>query len=576
MMDTFLGFTLTLIVAAILALALKRINVSPVAGYIIAGLIIGPGLKLVDANSEFVVIASNIGIALIFFEIGLTAKLGFLRRHGHEILMIALIELFLNALLVTIFGISLGLPLITIMVLGLMALDTSSPIVFKLATSANKLSKQALVQILGVSTIEDLILMTGIALIPAFARLGQLQIEEAFLSISFVVIAALVTIVVTIQVLPKVFSFINKDDDQEVTVLMLLVVAIGFGILGGYMGISFALGSFIAGLAASLIDIPSEAVKRIVSLRDLFAMIFFISIGLGMPGIESGSALAYALIIAAGIIILKFFAFSSAAWLSGNRLTEALRWGFYMLPISEFAMIVAREGYKYNYINESMFMASALAIVISVLLSSRLVKNDEVYAAKGAALIPLRIRSGVENTAIKVRAFLFERLLAARGGRKLLMGVASKVAIIIVVVAVGSLIIQMLGEAQVLREIVLIAQLGTVITVFLTVLVEIIRLGKEISRITELTQPKKTKDLGRARVVIRNCVYLIIALMIATIVVLSVMTHFRGILPEHIGTATTNLFTFAILFAFISVVFYLAYNRINGMLEALERTVESI
>lgn len=574
-MDALLGFTLSLVAAAAAALVLKRANVSPVAGYIIAGLLIGPVFGVVDPSSEYITIASNIGIALIAFEIGLTAKLGFLRRHAQEIGMTALIEFLAITFLAAAIGVSLGLPIIITVILGLMALDTSTAIAFKLVESTKKLSERSSLQILGVGTVEDIIVMAGISLIPAFAQFGHLQIDSVFYHISFVVVTVLVTLVVSLQILPKVFSFVSKGNDQEITVLLLLATAIGFGWLGNYMGISFSLGAFIAGLVISSIDLPKEVMSRMVSLRDLFAIVFFISVGLAMPRIDSLASLAYAITIAIAVICLKFVSFTSAAWLSGKRLEKAIRMGFYMIPISEFALIVASEGYKYGFIDSNFFMASAFAVIVSVVVASKLVENDENYANKAALLVPPIIRNGVETIAMQTIEFLNGVVLKAKEGQELLISIGSKIAAVIVITSIGALIIQLLNEIPLITEFSLIIQAVVASMVAMITLVEIIRLGSSVHRMAEWALQKRGQEANKILKVFRNLVYILTLLILAVIVILSAATLLRRLFLE-LGAFTANILSFAFIFSLVLIAFYFSYSRVRKMLETLEGTINRI
>ncbi|MEN3057388.1 MAG: cation:proton antiporter [Candidatus Methanosuratincola petrocarbonis] len=574
-MDPLLGFTLSLLIAAAVATLLNRINVSPVAGYIIAGLLIGPVFNAVDPNSEYITIASNIGIALIAFEIGLTAKLGFLRRHGHEIGMTALIEFAVIAFLVAAIGVSIGFPIIVSVILGLMALNTSTAIAFKMVEAGGRLTERSMLRVLSVGTIEDIIVMTGISLIPAFSQLGSLNVENVFYQISFVVITVLVVLIVSLQVMPKIFSFVSKGNEQEITVLLLLATAIGFGWLGNYMGISFSLGAFIAGLVISSVDLPREVMDRMVSLRDLFAILFFISIGLAMPRIESLESVAYAAAIAVAIIGLKFFSFTSAAWLIGRNLEKAIRIGFYMIPISEFALIVANEGYRYGFIDNSFFMASAFAVITSVILASILVKNDEYYAGRAASAVPERIKRSVETFSARVTGFLIGKMFREGEGRRLLLAMGSKIAVIIVITAIGSLLIQILNEIPLFPDFLLVVQAGIATMVGLIVLTEMVRLGHDINKTIEVVLKIKGQEANRALKAFRDAVYLFILLAISSIAILSAAALVRKLFQES-GGVTANILSFTIIISFTLIAFLFSYSRIRKMLEALEGIINRI
>lgn len=574
-MDALLGLTLSLIIAAAIGAVLKRANISPVAGYITAGLLIGPVFKAVDPTAEYITVASNIGIALIAFEIGLTAKLGFLRRHGHEIGMTALIEFVVISFLVAAIGVSLGFPIIVSVILGLMALNTSTAIAFKLVETGKRLSDRSALRVLSVGTIEDIIVMTGISLIPAFAQLGGLNIENVFYQISFVVITVLVALVVSLQVIPKIFSFVSKGNEEEITVLLLLATAIGFGWLGNYLGISFSLGAFIAGLVISSVDLPKEVMDRMISLRDLFAILFFISIGLAMPGIESFENVAFAVAIAVLVIGLKLFSFTSAAWLSGRELEKAIRLGFYMIPISELALIVASEGYRYGFIDHSFFMASAFAVIISVILASILVKDDEHYANRVASAVPKRLRYGVEAFAARMTGFLIGKMMREGEGRRLLISMLIKIAIIVVMTSIGAILLQILNEIPLSQEFVLVAQVGIAGMVGLIVLTETIRLGNDIRATIEAVLRIKGLEASRALKVLRNAVYLLILSTISLILILSAAGVFRRVFQE-LGTTTVNILSFAVILSLVLAVFYCSYGRIRKMLDSLEGIVGRI
>ncbi|MGQ9759293.1 MAG: cation:proton antiporter domain-containing protein, partial [Candidatus Methanomethylicaceae archaeon] len=344
-MDEVSSFAVILLLASISALILRRFKVAPVAAYILAGLMVGPVLGIVDPSSRPVEFLSEIGIALISFQIGLSVKSDLIRHHGPRILFVSFLELIIAVFLTSVFGIVAGLPMGVTFVLIMIAVNSSTIIAFKLLESKGMIGDPLFTLMVGVGTIEDVVVMTGISLIPALATLGRLMIGEGFSIVGNMIAIVLVMLVFGLQLLPKVIRFVMREGDMETLLLIILAVAIGYGVIGGYMGLSFALGSFLAGVIISTIEMPPVAMDRLTSLRDLFLIIFFISIGMSMPPIESPFVLLIGVGLAAMIIMIKVISITFASWIAIG-IGEAFRIGIYMMSISELALIVAREAYK--------------------------------------------------------------------------------------------------------------------------------------------------------------------------------------------------------------------------------------
>ncbi|MEM3434256.1 MAG: cation:proton antiporter [Candidatus Methanomethyliaceae archaeon] len=571
-MDELSSFAAILLLASISALVLRRFKIAPVAAYIIAGLVVGPMLGIVDPSSRYVEFLSEVGIALMSFQIGLSVRADFLKSHGPRMLLISVLELMFVVFFSSVFGIVVGMPMAVTFVLVLIAVNSSTIIAFKLLEGRGMTKSPMFTLIVGLGMGEDITVMVGISLIPALATLGRFMIGEAFSIVGNTIAIVLVMLVFGLQILPKVIRYVMRHGDMETLMLIILAVALGYGILGGYMGLSFALGSFLAGAIVSRMEteLPPVAMERLTSLRDLFAIIFFISIGLSMPYIESPFMILTGLGLAAVIILIKALSITFASWI-GMGMRDAFRIGLYMIPISELALIVAREAYKAGLVDQNIFISSALVVLISVSLASKLVEKDNIIVERAASLVPGAIQGLMDRLTANIRT-LMEKVLVSKECQPILLSLTKKLASMVAVLTLGSIILQ--------NVIVITPDLApfveiVVISVLLAFSFTMILMGRrDVERLIAwyLNSFRGKKSAGS---LIKNSFYLMTFSFLGVVVLLNVTSILRGILSNYWETGVASAMVFLILIVFTMLVIYLLYGKMKGILESMETSLGS-
>ncbi|MEM2880848.1 MAG: cation:proton antiporter [Candidatus Methanomethylicaceae archaeon] len=571
-MDELSSFAAILLLASISALVLRRFKIAPVAAYIIAGLVVGPMLGIVDPSSRYVEFLSEVGIALMSFQIGLSVRADFLKSHGPRMLLISVLELMFVVFFSSVFGIVVGMPMAVTFVLVLIAVNSSTIIAFKLLEGRGMTRSSLFTLIVGLGMGEDITVMVGISLIPALATLGRFMIGEAFSIVGNTIAIVLVMLVFGLQILPKVIRYVMRHGDMETLMLIILAVALGYGILGGYMGLSFALGSFLAGAIVSRMEteLPPVAMERLTSLRDLFAIIFFISIGLSMPYIGSPFTILTGLGLAAVIILIKALSITFAGWI-GMGMRDAFRIGLYMIPISELALIVAREAYKAGLVDQNIFISSALVVLISVSLASRLVEKDNIIVERAASLVPGAIQGLMDRLTANIRTMM-EKVLVSKECQPILLSLSKKLASMVAVLTLGSIILQ--------NVIVITPDLApfveiVVISVLLAFSFTMILMGRrDVERLIAwyLNSFRGKKSAGS---LIKNSFYLMTFSFLGVVVLLNVTSILRGILSNYWETGVASAMVFFILIVFTMLVIYLLYGKMRGILESMETSLGS-
>lgn len=561
-MDEISSFAVILLLASISALLFRRFKVAPISAYIIVGLVVGPVFKIVDPSSRLIQFLSDIGIALISFQIGLGVKSDLILRYGPRVLLSFLLELIFAAFLSSIFGIIAGFPIAVTFVLLLIAVNSSAVVAFKLMEGRGVTDDLLFAIIVVVGTLEDAIVMAGITLIPTLAMLGKLMIGEAFSMLGNMIAIVFGMLVFGREILPKIIRFIIREGDIETLLLVILAVALGYGMIGGYMGLSFALGSFLAGVIVSTTEMPAVVMERLTSLRALFVIIFFISIGMSIPPIGSPLIFLVGSGLAAVIIIIKVISITFASWIAIG-LSEALRIGLYMLPISELGIIVAREAYRVGLVDQNIFVSSALVVIISISVASRLSGKEDLIAKRLTLMLPTPMLVFMEKISSTTSVFL-EKILVSKDCQQILISLGKKLLSTVAVLTLGSIIIQYIPTMELLPGLAFIIEAAVATAILLFSFIMVLKSRRDFERLIAWYTRSFEARTGVAGV-IKNSFYILIFLFLGIMILLNMTSIIRRIIASYFNVGIASFTIFLIISSFIVLMIYIVFEKIRKM-----------
>lgn len=375
----------------------KKIRIPSVTGYIIGGIILGPLTRIIDPNSDLVTMMAKLGILLITFEIGVSMKIDFLRRDALKVGSILIIELIVVIILSYIAGLIINFSWSDIVILALIAVNTSTSMAFKLMeeTGISRTYSNEVKTLFGIATMEDVAAIISLTTLPAL-----LSHRIMFIDIFQIILRIIVVIIAMIGLgLLIVKRFVDKlyMRGEELVLLIGLAIIMLFSWLGEQFGLTDVLGAFIGGLIFAETKIGEEFIVKGRWMRDLFIFMFFSSIGLRFPININAELVVIGVIISMMIVFIKFIAFSFAFWSSGTTLENAIKFGFYMISISEFAVIIADRGVILGVVSKEMLVVSVIVIIFSSILSSILVTYENIITPKFVMMIPKVIRQNLEE-----------------------------------------------------------------------------------------------------------------------------------------------------------------------------------
>ncbi|MDK2876018.1 MAG: monovalent cation:H+ antiporter-2, family [Archaeoglobaceae archaeon] len=306
-------------------------------------------------------------------------------------LIILSFEIFFSYFFALLFGTVLKMDFIEILILASIASFSSTAIVYRLLSESG-LQDSAKREIMLVMVFEDIYAILILALLPNL-KFGILEPVEILrlVVLSLVITAILITVGLT--VVRKIFVQIVKPDEPGVAVI--LGSTFLFAIVSKYFGLSPALGAFAAGVALSAHPRNSELSEYLRPLREMFLIVFFVTLGTEAGMINHYNPL---LLLAPIIVFFRFLAFTSANWLTtGKSLKDSLKIGFVASSVGEFGMVITYEATRLGLVSSELLTLSALSLILGALISSKLSKNADKYATKISSIVPAEMEVFIDK-----------------------------------------------------------------------------------------------------------------------------------------------------------------------------------
>jgi CPA2 family monovalent cation:H+ antiporter-2 len=403
---------LILLVGALVTLLFKVIKQPVVLGYILAGFMVGPHLSLIPTvtDTENVNTLAEIGIIFLLFGLGLEFNIKKLMHIGGPASVTALVEIIFITVAGFVLGRIMGWSVIDSIFLGGMLASSSTTIIIKAFDDLGIRAKLFTRVVFGVLVVEDIVVIFLLVLLPTISVARQFEGSE--LLITFVKLFAflVLTFVVGIFLLPPLFKKAKKLLNEETLLILSVGLCLGMVVFATSIGFSAELGAFIMGFILAESTSAEKVEHLIKPVKDLFASVFFVSIGMMIdPALimkYGWAVLAVSLLTVFG----KLFSTSVGALLSGQSLKQSVQVGMSMAQIGEFAFIVATLGLSLGVISDFLFPVAVGASVITTFTTPYLIKySDKLYALLERKL-PGKWITAINNYASGTRSIGSERL----------------------------------------------------------------------------------------------------------------------------------------------------------------------
>jgi len=339
----FTDIVVIFLLSVLLLIALYRIKIPSIVGFLITGIIAGPaGLGLIH-NQESIKFFAELGVIFLLFTIGLEFSISHMMKSRQFVLIGGTVQVFSTILICTGLTIVAGWDLNHALFVGMLASLSSTAIVMKVLSDRQEVDSPHGRAALGILIFQDLIVIPMMMIIPILAGDTTGSPSMIRLVLGSILIIAVVYVSAR-HVIPYLLHYAAKLRNRE----MFLFIVIGTCLLIAYLtssiGLSMALGAFLAGLIISESEYSMHAMYNMIPFRDMFSAFFFISIGMifDISYLLSHPVDVAALVVA--IILIKYVTGTLAAIVSGLPARSSVLTGISLSQIGEFSFILATSG----------------------------------------------------------------------------------------------------------------------------------------------------------------------------------------------------------------------------------------
>ena len=344
-------FAVIMIVASVMALISYKLKQPLVIGYIIAGIIIGPHTPPFSLirNLDILNLFAEIGVILLLFVVGMEFPIEKLRSIGRKALVIAMTEAFGTFAIGFVVAQSLHYSVYNSLFLALAVSVTSTVIVMRILEELDLIKHEASSIILGVAIIEDIIIISMLAILQSVGSTGNVSssflIPNLVVSVGTVLAFIAGVLIIGSKTIPKFVNYIGKTNQHDLLIVAVLGVAFGLSFIAQEIGISVATGAFFAGVLIAESKVHSVTKVLATPLKDMFSAIFFVSVGALMDISVLPMFIVPALILIIVSIAAKFLTVVIASRAQKISLLTSLRSAFGLSSSGgELALVVAKGG----------------------------------------------------------------------------------------------------------------------------------------------------------------------------------------------------------------------------------------
>jgi CPA2 family monovalent cation:H+ antiporter-2 len=357
-----------LAVAVVVVAALQRIGVPSIAGFIMAGALIGPNALALVEDSHQVEVLAEIGVVLLLFGIGLELSLDIMRRLWRPILIGGTLQVGFSILGVVALALLFDLPPGAAVFLGCLVAISSTAVVLGGLRERGELDAPHGRLTLGILVFQDLCVVPMILAIPILAGTSG-SVWEPLLAALKAGGVLLGVLVAARLVVPRLLFIIAQTRRRDLFVLSVFLVCAGTAWAVSHAGISLALGAFLAGLVVAGSDYRHQALAELIPLREVLTSIFFVSVGMLLDPLALAEGVGPILAMLVAIVLGKFLVVFLTAAAMRLPVRVCILAGVSLAQGGEFFFVLARAAHGQGLLETTLESNFSIAVILSMLIT---------------------------------------------------------------------------------------------------------------------------------------------------------------------------------------------------------------
>ena len=391
-----------MIIGAVVTLAFFKIKQPLIIGYLFAGMLLGPlspiwswllpdggpSAQIIDgvgilSDISALNLFAEIGVILLLFVIGIEFPYAKIKSIGREAVGIGSVGLFLTMGVVYYAASIIGLEFMDALFIAAALSVSSTAIIVKLLEEMGRINKESSILILGILIVEDIIAVILISSLQSIALVGTVSIESVIVIVLVATGLIVGTFTVGTRVIPPLIDRIAAAENREILLLGVLGLCFGYALFANIVGLSVAIGAFLAGVLVA--ESKSAEVAKLLSspIKDMFVAIFFISVGALMDVSELENYIPLAIALIAVSVGMKFGGNMLGNIIFRQKRGKALRSGFTLAaPRGEFSIVIVKVGIDIGAVSSFLFPLIGIISIITAFISPLLIKSGDKIISK--------------------------------------------------------------------------------------------------------------------------------------------------------------------------------------------------
>jgi CPA2 family monovalent cation:H+ antiporter-2 len=372
---------IVLCVAAVTTVLFQRFKQPVVLGYLLAGMVVGPYVPIpLEAESHTVESLAELGVILLMFSLGLEFSLSKLLRVGPTAGFVAVVQCSFLMWLGYLAGQAFGWSRIECFYAGAIVAISSTTIIVK-AFEEQKIHAEFTHIVFGILIVEDLIAILLITILMAISMGEEVSGMSLFQTAGRLAAFLTILMVAGLLTVPRLIRAVVRLDRAETTLVASVGLAFGFALLAAYFEYSVALGAFLAGALVAESGVEKKVEHLVRPVRDIFAAIFFVSVGMLIDPAEIVANWLVVLAFLFVVIVGNLVAVPIGVFLTGRSVQTSVKTGMSLAQIGEFSFIIAGVGVATGAIDRLLYSMAVAVSGITTLLTPWLIRAAPALAA---------------------------------------------------------------------------------------------------------------------------------------------------------------------------------------------------
>ncbi len=375
-----LGLIVTIAIATVINVFLKKLDIPTVIGYIFTGLIITQLFDFGGNSKETLAYLAEFGIVFLMFTIGLEFSMSQMKAMKREVFLYGLLQVLLTGLLFTFLTYNFfDIRLRSSIVIGMALALSSTAIVLKMLNEKGEIHSSSGRVTLGILLFQDLAVIPMLLMISIFTSEGTHIGELLWSTLISAIIVFVILFVIGKYFIEHFFNWVTASDSEEIFLASVMLTVVAASVLAEYFGFSYSLGAFLAGMTIADTKYRYRIEADLVPFRDILLGIFFVTIGMqiNLSIIVDFGGVILGLLI--GVMLLKALVlFGTMRLFMQGR--SAIKSALSLMQVGEFALAIFALASSNGLISEEVNQIMIVTIVLSMILTPFILKNIKFFA----------------------------------------------------------------------------------------------------------------------------------------------------------------------------------------------------